>query len=73
MAYDTKTIAELQQIAANLRGQIALHPNYLLERVELKECEMWIELRRSEIGLEARVYSAHLDAHRIAEDVRRKC
>ena len=25
MAYDTKTIAELQQIAGNLRGQIALH------------------------------------------------
>ncbi len=47
--YDTKTIAELEKLARNLRAQIALHPDYRLERVELKECEKWIELRRREL------------------------
>ncbi len=46
--YDTKTIAELEQIATNLRAQIALHPHYRSEPLELKECERWIELRRRE-------------------------
>ncbi len=49
MAYDTKTISDLETIAGNLRIQIALHPDYQLERVELKECERWIELRRLEL------------------------
>ncbi len=46
MAYDTKSLTELEEIATNLRLEIALHPEYELERVELKECERWIELRR---------------------------
>jgi len=48
-AYDNKTIAELEELASNLRLQIALHPDYELERVELKECERWIERRRREL------------------------
>ncbi len=47
--YDTKTIAELETLANNLRAQIALHPEYRLERVELEECQRWIELRRREL------------------------
>ncbi len=46
MAYDTKSLTELEEIATNLRLEIALHPEYQLERVELKECERWIEMRR---------------------------
>ena len=49
MAYETKTIAELEELATHLRLQIALHPDYGLERVELTECEKWIELRRREL------------------------
>ncbi len=49
MAYETKTIAELELIAANLRRHITLHPECHLEQVELEECERWIELRRDEL------------------------
>jgi hypothetical protein len=49
MAYDRKTIVELEELANNLRLQITLHPDYELERVELRECERWIELRRREL------------------------
>jgi hypothetical protein len=54
MAYETKTIAELEELATNLRLEIALHPDYELERVELKECESWIELRRRELDANLR-------------------
>ncbi len=47
--YDTKTLAELEIIASNLRKQIALHPEYDLERDQLKACEEWIERRRQEL------------------------
>ena len=47
VAYDKKTIAELEEIATNLHAQIALHPDYKLSRLQLKECERWIELRRA--------------------------
>lgn len=46
MAYDKKTIAELEELATNLHSQIALHPEYNLSRLQLRECETWIELRR---------------------------
>ena len=46
MAYDKKTIAELEELATNLHAQIALHPDRNLSRLQLKECERWIELRR---------------------------
>ncbi len=48
--YDTKTIAELEDMATNLRIQLALHPERELERVELKECERWIALRKGELA-----------------------
>ncbi|MBZ5630985.1 MAG: hypothetical protein LAO06_19185, partial [Acidobacteriia bacterium] len=54
MAYDRKTIVELEELANNLRLQLALHPDYELERVELKECERWIELRRRELDTNLR-------------------
>lgn len=54
MAYDRKTILELEELANNLRLQIVLHPGYELERVELKECERWIELRRRELDVNPR-------------------
>ncbi len=46
--YDSKSLAELEILAANLRAQIAVHPDWHLEQVELKECERLIELRRRE-------------------------
>jgi hypothetical protein len=47
MAFDTKTLEELEELAHNLREQIRLHPNHSkLEQVELREVEEWIELRR---------------------------
>jgi hypothetical protein len=49
MAYETKTIAELEELARNLRLQITLHPQFELEKVELEECERWIEARRREL------------------------
>ncbi len=48
--YQTKTIAELEELAANLRRQICIHPDYELERTELKECERWIEIRTRELN-----------------------
>ena len=54
MGYQTKTIAELEELATNLRLEIALHPDYELERVELKECESWIERRRRELDTNLR-------------------
>ncbi len=50
--YDTKTLAELEELANNLRAQIALRPDYHLEEVELTECERWIEQRRRELRAE---------------------
>ncbi len=46
--YDSKSLAELEKIVANLRAQIAVHPDWHLEQVQLKECERLIELRRRE-------------------------
>ncbi len=49
--YERKTIQELEQMATNLRAQIARHPDRCCgERGELKECERWIELRRRDFS-----------------------
>ena len=54
MGYETKTVAKLEELATNLRLQIAFRPDYELERAELKECERWIELRRRELDTDLR-------------------
>ncbi len=47
--YDTKSIRELEDIAAHLRQQIVLHPTYELEKIELRECERWLQQRKREL------------------------
>jgi len=40
---DTKSLEELEELAANLRQQIALHPeDSRLDSAELKDVEEWI-------------------------------
>ena len=54
MALDTKTLAELEQLAANLRQQIRINPRHSkLEQVELTDVEEWIALRKKESELAA--------------------
>ena len=49
MGLDTKSLEELEQLAANLRRQIVLYPeDSRLESAELKDVEEWIALRRQE-------------------------
>ena len=49
MALDTKSLEELEQLAANLRQQIARYPlESHPEMVELRDVEEWIALRRKE-------------------------
>ena len=49
MGLETKTLEQLEQLATNLREQIALNPKESrLESAELKEVEEWIALRRQE-------------------------
>jgi len=49
MGLDTKTLEELEQLAANLRQQIVLHPEHSqADSTELKDVEEWIVLRRQE-------------------------
>lgn len=49
MGLDTKSVEELEQLAANLRKQIALHPDHSrLDSAELKDVEEWIAFRRQE-------------------------
>jgi hypothetical protein len=49
MALDTKTLVELEQLAANLRQQVRINPRHSkLEQVELREVEEWIALRQKE-------------------------
>ena len=42
MGYDTKSMQELEELAAHLREQIKRNPDLVLERVELIECETWL-------------------------------
>lgn len=48
MGFDTKTVQELELLTAHLRQQVALHPEYRLERVMLRDCEKWLFIRRKE-------------------------
>jgi len=49
MALDTKSLEELEQLAANLRQQILLHPEHSrVDSAELKDVEEWIALRQQE-------------------------
>ncbi len=58
MSLDTKTLEELEHIAAILRRLIHHHPRQSkLERAELREVEQWIALRRSD-GHNERVTAA---------------
>ena len=50
MSLDTKTLVELEQLAANLRQQIRINPHHSkLELVELREVEEWIVLRQKDV------------------------
>ena len=47
MGLETKSLEELEQLAANLRQQIVLHPEHSrLDSAALKDVEEWIVLRR---------------------------
>jgi len=47
MGLDTKSLEELEQLAANLRQQIVLHPEHSeLDRAALNDVEEWLALRR---------------------------
>jgi hypothetical protein len=49
MALDNKSLAELEELASDLRAQIARNPDHSrIERVELEDVEGWIKLRRRE-------------------------
>jgi hypothetical protein len=49
MSLQNKGLAELEELASNLRMQIARNPNHsTMEKVELEDVEGWIRLRRKE-------------------------
>ena len=49
MSLENKSLAELEELATNLRSQIALNPNHTaMEKVELEDVQEWITLRRKE-------------------------
>jgi hypothetical protein len=49
MSLENKSLAELEELASNLRSQIARHPAHsTLEKVELEDVEGWITSRRKE-------------------------
>jgi len=49
MGLDTKSLEELEQLAANLRQQIVLHPEHSqLDSAELKDVKYWIALRQQQ-------------------------
>ena len=48
MNLDNKSLAELEELASNLRKQITHHPNTAMEKTELEDVEGWIKLRRME-------------------------
>lgn len=49
MGFDTKTVRELELLASHLHQQVALHPEFRLERVMLRDCEKWLTIRRKEM------------------------
>jgi hypothetical protein len=49
MGLENKSLFELEQLASDLRKQIAGHPDHsTMEKVELEDVEGWIKLRRRE-------------------------
>jgi len=49
MSLETKSLAELEELATNLRSQIALNPNHTaMEIVELEDVQGWLRLRCKE-------------------------
>jgi len=50
MSLENKSLAELEQLASNLRSQIALNPNHTaMEKVELEDVQSWLKLRGKEV------------------------
>jgi hypothetical protein len=48
MSLENKSLAELEELASNLRKQITHHPDFTMEKTELEDVEGWIKLRRME-------------------------
>jgi hypothetical protein len=49
MGLENKSLAELEELASDLRMQVASNPNHsTIEKVELEDVERWIKLRRKE-------------------------
>ena len=49
MSLENKSLAELEELASNLRMQIARDPHHFsMEKVELEDVEGWTKLRREE-------------------------
>jgi len=49
MSLENKSLAELEELATNLRSQIALNPNHTaMEIVELEDVQGWLRLRDTE-------------------------
>jgi hypothetical protein len=49
MSLETKSLAELEELASNLRSQIMCNPHHTtMEKVELKDVQDWTEQRRKE-------------------------
>ena len=49
MSLETKSLAELEELAVNLVKQIARRPEQSrFERIELKDVQDWLTLRRKE-------------------------
>jgi hypothetical protein len=46
MGLENKSLAELEELASNLRRQITRNPDTALEKTELEDIEGWIKLRR---------------------------
>jgi len=50
MSLENKSLAELEQLASNLRSQIARNPNHTaMEKVELEDVQSWLKLRGKEV------------------------
>jgi hypothetical protein len=49
MSLETKSLAELEELASNLRSQIERNPDHTaMEKVELDDVQGWLRLRRKE-------------------------
>ncbi len=49
MSLENKSVTELEELASNLRSQIALNPNHTaMEKVELEDVQGWLKVRRKE-------------------------